>query len=172
MRQRWQNALSWGCALVSMILMLVRVVLVPTEKDLWGLDPVTNSTRHSPTEVTTAIGSLAIFAALYTISTSVCEQYSHDALPVTVMWINGGLSRSGINAWVAITGTDIALLLAGQDVGWLVGLDACIVFAYNLFLSAEDEFMSVTIYDDDLTTVLGTEMVSNPTGNAKQGSSV
>lgn len=168
MRQRWQNALSWGCAGLSIILMLVRVTLVPTQKETWGLDPNTNVTQTSPTEVTTAIGSLAIIAALYTITTSICEQYSEDALPTTVLWINGAFMKSGVNAWVAIAGTDIALLLAGQDVAALVGLDAFIVFVYNLFISAEEEFMSIILYDEGLESILDREMVSQQPGKTKE----
>jgi hypothetical protein len=92
---------------VSIVLMFVRIILVPSHSESWGLPgrTVTNATdlvpKYTSTEVTSALGCLALFSAIYSFVTSICIHCFSDPIPPFVEWLSGVAIRNCVNAWVS-----------------------------------------------------------------------
>lgn len=148
MRPVCESILSWGSIGVACVLMLARIIVVPQHSESWGL-PSYNMTQpkatYTSTDVATVLGYLAFFSGLYASVTSICVHCCEESVPSMVEWLANVCIRNSVNAWVAITGTDIALLLSGHSTQALVGLDATIVCLLNSFGAAEEIFIGTTV---------------------------
>lgn len=161
MRPISESILAWGSISVACILMLARIIIVPNNSESWGLPSYNTSqpvATYTSTDVATVLGYLAFFSGLYAGVTSICVHCCEESVPTMVEWLASMCARNSVNAWVAITGTDIALLLSGHKTEALVGLDATIVCLLNSFSAAEEIFIGTTVvYSDKEIELLGSE---------------